>query len=148
MCVHNSITLKGLSLSFYFYTWKIILKNMSLYHLHISYKKKTEECIRFPGAVVQVVLSHLMRALGIKTGSPIAQVLRQLSNTQICHYNSEDEDAPWLLLFSLTWRWWKFLLHGLQRIEQIPFPLWMGSAHFFLLPLTQFSWCEWTQWRV
>lgn len=25
---------------------------------------------------------------------PIAQVLRQLSIIQICHYNSEDEDAP------------------------------------------------------
>lgn len=41
---------------------------MPLHHLHISYKKKTEECIRFPGAVIQVVLSQLMRALGIKIG--------------------------------------------------------------------------------
>lgn len=67
---------------------------MSLHHLHISYKKKTEECIRFPGAVTHEVPSHLMRALGIKIGYPVAQVLRQLSIIQICHYNSEDEDAP------------------------------------------------------
>lgn len=65
--MHDSINFKK-ALSFYFYTWKIILKNMPLHHLHISYKKKTEECIRFPGAVIQVVLSHLMRALGIKIG--------------------------------------------------------------------------------
>lgn len=52
---------------------------------YLGYSRKPQECIRFPGAGILVVPSHLMRKVGTKSGYPTAEVLRQLSITQICH---------------------------------------------------------------
>lgn len=65
--------------------------------------KEAEECDKSPGQGFKVVLSHLMRALVFKRGYPTAALLlRQIPDSQICHYSVEDEDVPVLLLLSLT----------------------------------------------